>query len=65
MHSQIHTVTDLMTAAAAALREGDQAALMDLIEVSANWLQTENEATAQRAMLEAMIEAIDNIPDRG
>jgi len=64
MHSQIHTVTDLMTAAARALREGDQAALMDLIEISANWLQTEDEATAQRAMLEAMIEAIDNIPDR-
>ncbi len=65
MHAQIHTVTDLMTAAAEALREGDQAALMDLVEISAGWLQTENEATAQRAMLEAMIEAIDNIPDRG
>ncbi len=65
MHSQIHTVTDLMTAAAEALREGDQAALMDLVEISAGWLQTEDEAAAQRAMLEAMIEAIDNIPDRG
>ncbi len=65
MHAQIHTVTDLMTAAAAALREGDQAALMGLIEISAGWLQTEDEAAAQRAMLEAMIEAIDNIPDRG
>ena len=65
MHAQIHTVTDLMTAAARALREGDQAALFALIEVSAGWLQTENEATAQRAMLEAMIEAIDNISDRG
>ncbi len=65
MHAQIHTVTDLMTAAAEALREGDQVALMDLIEISAGWLLTENEATAQRAMLEAMIEAIDNIPDRG
>ena len=65
MHAQIHTVTDLMTAAAEALREGDQAALMDLVEISAGWLQTENEATAQRVMLEAMIEAIDNIPDRG
>jgi len=65
MHAQIHTVTDLMTAAAEALREGDQAALMDLVEISAGWLQTENEADAQRAMLEAMIEAIDTIPDRG
>jgi len=65
MHSQIHTVTDLMTAAARALCEGDQAALFELIEISANWLQTEDEATAQRAMLEAMIEAIDNTPDRG
>jgi len=65
MHTQIHTITDLMTTAAKALREGDQAALMDLIEISANWLQPDAEATAQRAMLEAMIEAIDNIPDRG
>jgi len=65
MHAQVHNVTDLMTAAARALREGNQAALMDLIEISANWLQTEDEVTAQRAMLEAMIEAIDNIPDRG
>jgi len=65
MHSQIHTVTDLMIAAAAALREGDQATLMDLIEISANWLQPDAEAVAQRAMLEAMLEAIDNIPDRG
>ncbi len=63
MHAQIHTVTDLLTAGA--LREGDQAALFALIEVSAGWLQTENEATAQRAMPEAMIEAVDNIPDRG
>ena len=65
MHAQVHTVTDLMTAAAEALREGDQAALMDLIEISAGWLQLDAEAAAQRAMLEAMIEAIDNIPDRG
>jgi len=65
MQTQIHTVTDLMAAAAEALREGDQATLMDLIEISAGWLQTEDEAAAQRAMLEAMIEAIDDIPDRG
>ena len=65
MHAQVHTVTDLMTAAARALREGDQAALMDLIEISANWLQPDAEAAAQQAMLEAMIEAIDNIPERG
>jgi len=65
MHSQIHTATDLMTAAAEALREGDQATLMGLVEISAGWLQPDAEASAQRAMLEAMIEAIDNIPDRG
>ncbi|MFQ5438234.1 MAG: hypothetical protein ACE5DK_05295 [Paracoccaceae bacterium] len=65
MHAQIHTAIDLMTAAARALREGDQAALMDLIEISAGWLQPDTEADAQRAMLEAMIEAIDNIPDWG
>jgi len=65
MHTQIHTVTNLMTAAARALCEGDQATLMDLIEISAGWLQPDAEAGAQRAMLEAMIEAIDNIPDRG
>ena len=65
MQTRIHTVTDLMTAAAEALREGDQAALFDLLEISAGWLQPDAEAAAQRAMLEAMIEAIDNIPDRG
>ncbi len=65
MHSQIHTVTDLMTAAARALCEGDQAALFELLEISADWLQPDAEADAQRTMLEAMIEAIDNIPDRG
>ncbi len=65
MHARIHTVTDLMTAVARALREGDQAALFELLEISANWLQPDAEAGAQRAILEAMIEAIDNIPDRG
>jgi len=65
MHTQVHTITDLMTTAARALREGDQVALMDLIEISAGWLQPDAEADAQRAMLEAMIDAIDNIPDRG
>ncbi len=65
MHAQVHNVTDLMTAAARALREGDQATLFELLEISADWLQPDAEADAQRAMLEAMIEAIDNIPDRG
>lgn len=52
-------VTELMTAAAEALMNQDADALHELKQVVSNWLQTEEEARAQHAMLDAMLEACE------
>lgn len=56
---QVHTVSELMTAAAEALMNRDADALHELKQVSGNWMQSEEEANAQRNMLDAMLEACE------
>lgn len=57
----IHTVNDLMLAAADALSERDYQKLERLITISQNWLQPAEESRAQAAMLQSMIDAIELI----
>lgn len=59
---QVHTVSELMTAAAEALMNQDADALHELTRVSRNWMQSEEEANAQQAMLDAMLEACGELP---
>lgn len=53
------TVSELMTAAAEALMNRDADALHDLKQVASNWMQSEEEAGAQHAMLDAMLQACE------
>lgn len=52
-------VTELMVAAAEALMNQDADALHELKQVTSNWLQSEEELSAQHAMLDAMLEALE------
>lgn len=56
---QVHTVSELMTAAAEALMNQDADALHELKQLTSDWLQTEEELRAQHAMLDAMLEALE------
>ena len=51
------TTTDLIRAAAHALIRRDTLALEDLARVNDGWLQSDEEAAAQRLLLQAMLEA--------
>lgn len=55
----IHSTTQMMTAAAAALEAEDAETLMAIKSHCQNWLQSDDEATAQQALLDAMINAAD------
>lgn len=57
------TVSDLMVSAAAALDDRDIDALDELLKTSAEWLQSNAEAKAQQAMLNAMIDAAVELRD--
>jgi hypothetical protein len=59
MYEDINTTADLMRAAGDALNDRDMDAIARLMQISANWLQGEEEADAQRVMLDAMLGAID------
>lgn len=56
---RVNNVNDLMLAAADALSEGNIQQLEELLTISQDWLQTEEERKAQGAMLQAMIDAIE------
>jgi hypothetical protein len=51
------TTTDLIRAAAQALIRRDILATLDLARVSDGWLQSDDEAEAQRLLLQAILEA--------
>ena len=51
------TTTDLIRAAAHALIRRDTLAIEDLARISAGWLQSDDEAEAQRLLLQAILEA--------
>jgi hypothetical protein len=51
------TTTDLIRAAAQALIRRDTLATLDLARVNEGWLQSDDEAEAQRLLLQAIVEA--------
>lgn len=51
---QIHTLSDLLKAAAKALDERDVDTLERLMQINRGWLQHESEKDAQEALLIAM-----------
>jgi hypothetical protein len=51
------TTTDLIRAAAQALIRRDTLAIEDLARVNEGWLQSDDEAEAQRLLLQAILEA--------
>ena len=51
------TTTDLIRAAAHALIRRDTLAIEDLARISEGWLQSDDEAEAQRLLLQAILEA--------
>lgn len=57
----VHTVNDLMMKAGEALQNRDVDTLYRLINVSQNWIQTEEEREAKQSMLNAMIEACEEL----
>ena len=57
MTDPIHTLEDLLHAAAKALDARDADALQRLRRIPQDWLQTERETAAQAALLDAMAEA--------
>ena len=59
--NNVHTVNELLTAAAEALANRDVDALNRLRDNANGWMQTEDERQAQLAMLDAMEEAVDTI----
>lgn len=63
MKNQIHTSIDLLKAAAAALGNRDSDTLYDLIEVVEGWMIDGEEARAYKAVLDSMIEAIDQMAE--
>lgn len=61
MNDNIHSLPDLLHAAAAALAARDHAAIEHLMRVNEGWLQMDHEAAATRALLEAVWTAIDDL----
>lgn len=64
MTRPISTIDDLMTEAAAALIRRDPQRLEEIAEIAGGWMQTEQEADAQRFLLMAMTEAADQLLDQ-
>jgi len=57
----VYTVNDLMMKAGEALQNRDADTLYRLIDISQDWMQTEEEREAQQSMLNAMIEACEEL----
>lgn len=53
----IHSTAQMMTTAAAALEAEDAETLMAIKRHCQNWLQSDDDATAQQTLLDAMIGA--------
>lgn len=63
MSHEIHTEKDLLNAAAQALDARDEDALYEMIEVVEGWMIGEGEASAYKAVLCSMIEAIGQMTE--
>lgn len=57
--TNVYTVTDLLNAAAEALRQGDLIELEDLQNLVRGWAQLPEETEAQVNMLEAMMGEVE------
>lgn len=57
----VHTVNDLLNVAALALRERDTETLERLCQTVEGWMQTPQERLAQMTMLNAMLEAVEEL----
>ena len=55
---QINTTNDWMLALAEALRTGDVEAVGTLGDISQGWLQTNEELTAQQALVDAIMDSL-------
>ena len=59
--NNVHTVADMMTAAARAVQERNTDALFELMRVSRDWLQGADEANAQMELLESLAEVVEEL----
>ena len=59
--SNIYTVNDLLKTAAVAFNNRDEDTIQNLISVANDWLQPEAERDAQVALLESLLNGIEDI----
>lgn len=57
----VHTVNDLLNTAALALQERDTETLERLVQTVEGWMQTNQERLAQMTLLNAMLEAVEEL----
>lgn len=57
----VHTVNDLLNVAALALQERDTETLEKLVRTVEGWMQTNQERLAQMTLLNAMLEAVEEL----
>lgn len=57
----VHTVNDLLNIAALALQERDSETLERLVQIVEGWMQTNQERLAQMTLLNAMLEAVEEL----
>ena len=60
IRNRINTITDWMLAVAEAATDGDVRELEQLEGISRGWLQTDAEANAQMALLQAIAQLMDD-----
>jgi len=57
----VHTVNDLLNVAALALQERDTETLERLVQIVDGWMQTNQERLARMTLLNAMLEAVEEL----
>ncbi len=57
----VHTVNDLLNTAALALQERDTETLERLVQTVEGWMQGTQERLAQMTLLNAMLEAVEEL----
>lgn len=57
----VHSVNDLLNVAALALQERDTETLERLVQTVEGWMQTTQERLAQMTLLNAMLEAVEEL----
>jgi len=59
--TNVHSVNDLLNTAALALQERDTETLERLVQTVEGWMQSNQERLAQMTMLNAMLEAVEEL----